>query len=301
MLASWRASSDPVLSGRLHQAAELGQIEVLERLIGRGVSVNSKRHRGGRTALMKAASRNHYEVVKLLLRHGASVDPSGGKSLKTALMRAAENNCTQTMALLIAAGADPNKRNNFTGKTSLMIAAENGHLEAVDILLGSGANPNIHDHKGRTALMYAVSRSYRNGPEMIVRLIQAGSNPNEADHQGLRPLDIAYEAGLLQYVELLEAQGASSVRKSRGDEQYFELAALKKAYITLNSSEQDSDDAIRGRYHALVKKWHPDSMTSFDIPEEFVDQAQRKFQEIYEAYRLIMKSRNGLRQSSEEI
>jgi len=291
-IESRRASSDRVLVRKLIQAAELGQIEVLQRTLERGVNVNAKRHRGGRTALMKAASNNHTEAVRILLAHGASVDTSGGRSQNTALMRAASNNCVNSMELLLIAAANPNKTNHLTGKTPLMMAAAKGHLQAVEMLIAFHADPDGTDHKGKTALMYAASQNARDNQEIVLRLIRSGAGINRKDHQGRKAVDFAHEAGLSNIVGILEAHGASWDDGSRrSSEQYYTLAMLKRAYACLGCAEKDSDDKIKNQYHTRAKKYHPDAMSALGLTDEFMELAERKFREVNEAYQVIMKSR----------
>jgi DnaJ-domain-containing protein 1 len=297
---SLRKSTNPALVRKLIEFSELGKIEPLKRLLARGVDVNAKRHKGGRTALMKAAGNNHFEAVRMLLDHGASVNAHGGRSQKTALMRAAENNCLEAMRLLLTFGAKPDQRNVLTGRTALMIAVERGHLQAVDLLLKFHADPDVTDHRGRTALMHAVAHDHRDGQHIVLRLIQSGAALDKEDHQGKRAVDIASDAGHSHYVQLLEAHGAASGRYSRPNAEQFERSSLERAYRTLGCSNTDSADHIRSEYHALVKKYHPDSIKAFDLPQEFVDVAEKRFQEIYEAYRLVMRARNQERPANGE-
>jgi len=291
VIESRRASSDPGLVRKLVQAAELGQIEVLRRTLDRGVNVNSKRHRGGRTALMKAASNNHTEAVRILLDHGASLDTSGGRSQNTALMRAAANNCVHSMELLLIAGANPNKRNHLTGKTPLMMAAEKGHLQVVEMLIAFHADPDSTDHKGKTSLMYAATQNAPENQEIVLRLIRSGAAINRKDHQGRRAVDFAHEAGLSNIVGILEAHGASWDDGSRPSSEQYTVAMLKRAYDCLGCSETDSDDKIKNQYHARAKKYHPDAISSLGLTDEFMELAERKFREVNEAYQVIMKSR----------
>ena len=277
----------------LIEAAELGRTDTVRRLIAQGVNVDAKRHSGGRTALMKASANNHFEAVKLLLDHGASVNSKGGKSAKTALMRAAENNCVDAMRLLLTSQANPDLRNALTGRTALMMAAENGHLGAVEILLHFGADANAKDHKGRTPLMLAVMKNHRNGQEIALRLIRSGSLVNEEDYQGKRPVDMAFEAGLDHYVRLLDAHGASFGKYARRSNGFFQQAALERAYASLKCQGTDSDEHLKTQYHALVKKYHPDTIHTMELPDEFLEVAEKKFQEIHESYKMIMKSREN--------
>ena len=106
------------------QAAESGDTERLEALLGEGVDVNAKAG-GGQTALLRAASGGHRAAVELLLDWGAEVN--------------AQKN---------------------DGFTALMLAAFFGHAEVVDVLLAHGADPNMVDELGSTAMRWAAARDH---------------------------------------------------------------------------------------------------------------------------------------------
>ncbi len=62
-------------------------------------------------------------------------------------------------------------------------------------------------------------------------------------------------------------------------------------YRTLNCTRQCTDEEIKSSYKKLVKEYHPDMIISKGLPEEFVDVATKKFQEIQEAYNKVRKDR----------
>ncbi|MDH5637408.1 MAG: TerB family tellurite resistance protein [Nitrospinota bacterium] len=70
--------------------------------------------------------------------------------------------------------------------------------------------------------------------------------------------------------------------------------SLAERYETLGANPADSDDTIKKRYRKLVADFHPDTIASKDLPEEFTKFANTKLSEINEAYDAIRKSR-GMR------
>jgi DnaJ like chaperone protein len=74
---------------------------------------------------------------------------------------------------------------------------------------------------------------------------------------------------------------------------------IKKRYITdsdrfyavLGCRSDDSDDAIKSAYRKLVREYHPDTIASKGLPEEFTTFANEKFREIQEAYEAVKKTR----------
>jgi DnaJ like chaperone protein len=71
-------------------------------------------------------------------------------------------------------------------------------------------------------------------------------------------------------------------RYSRSDDTY---------YAVLGCSRSDSDETIKKAYKSLVREYHPDTIASKGLPEEFTEFANKKFREIREAYETIRKER----------
>jgi DnaJ like chaperone protein len=62
-------------------------------------------------------------------------------------------------------------------------------------------------------------------------------------------------------------------------------------YKLLNCTTQSTDQEIKSSYKKLVKEYHPDMIVSKGLPEEFVEVATKKFQEIQEAYNNVRQER----------
>lgn len=63
-------------------------------------------------------------------------------------------------------------------------------------------------------------------------------------------------------------------------------------YKILNCTPANSDQEIKAAYKRLVKDFHPDTVISKGLPEEFVQFATGRFQEIQDAYENIRKERS---------
>ncbi|MDZ7859334.1 MAG: TerB family tellurite resistance protein [Candidatus Krumholzibacteriota bacterium] len=70
---------------------------------------------------------------------------------------------------------------------------------------------------------------------------------------------------------------------------YFE--DVDKYYKILGCNRSSSDKEIKTSYRKLVKDFHPDTIVSKGLPEEFIDFATRRFEEIQTAYEKIKKER----------
>ena len=81
------------------------------------------------------------------------------------------------------------------------------------------------------------------------------------------------------------------------DQQFNDIKAahfndLDKYYKILHSTSASSDQEIKSSYKKLVKDFHPDTIVSKGLPEEFTDFAIKRFREIHESYEKIKKERN---------
>lgn len=66
---------------------------------------------------------------------------------------------------------------------------------------------------------------------------------------------------------------------------------VEKYYRILNCTPSSTGDEIKKSYKKLVKDFHPDTIISKGLPDEFVDFATRRFQEIQEAYEKVRQER----------
>ena len=81
------------------------------------------------------------------------------------------------------------------------------------------------------------------------------------------------------------------------DQQYDNIKAayfneIEKYYKMLDCSTESSNQEIKASYKRLVKDYHPDTIISKGLPEEFVQFATKRFQEIQEAYEKVRQERN---------
>ena len=81
--------------------------------------------------------------------------------------------------------------------------------------------------------------------------------------------------------------------------QQWQYDRIKERYVTvsdrhyaiLNCTPNDPDEVIKKNYRKLVSENHPDKVMAKGVPEEFIEIATRKFQEIQKAYEEIRKER----------
>jgi hypothetical protein len=112
-------------------AALLGDVGVVDDLLGRGADVNG-RDDAGWTALMHASRVGHRAVVDRLLRSGARVDVADGVGA-TALIEAARCGHRLVVEALVRARADTTAAMSGSG-TARALAAAAGHLDTARFL-----------------------------------------------------------------------------------------------------------------------------------------------------------------------
>ena len=81
------------------------------------------------------------------------------------------------------------------------------------------------------------------------------------------------------------------------DKQFEDIKAIyfkdfDKYYKILNCTPESSNEEIKANYKKLVKDFHPDTIISKGLPEEFIDFASKRFREIHESYEKIRRERN---------
>ncbi len=80
------------------------------------------------------------------------------------------------------------------------------------------------------------------------------------------------------------------------DGQFENLKAIyfkdfDKYYKMLNCTPESSNQEIKSNYKKLVKDFHPDTIVSKGLPEEFMEFASNRFREIKESYDKIRQER----------
>jgi len=72
----------------------------------------------------------------------------------------------------------------------------------------------------------------------------------------------------------------------------YGFAQENKAYAVLGLKEDASEAEIKKAYRKLILDFHPDTIASKGLADEFKQYATKRFREIQEAYEIICKERN---------
>jgi hypothetical protein len=200
------------LARRFWEAAEAGEVAVVEACLKEGADVNARyAARGGLpTALIAASFAGRAAAVKVLLGKGADTEIPNGQG-RTALIAAADQGRAEVVAMLLRAGAAPD-RQDFRKQTALHVAGWQGHAEAVKALLSGGADPGIRDATGNTPLALAATEDV---PGAVEALLDGGADIEAANGQGQTPLMNAAMEGRARVVRLLLGRGADPKARDR--------------------------------------------------------------------------------------
>ncbi|QZY54529.1 ankyrin repeat domain-containing protein [Crassaminicella profunda] len=126
--------------------------DVVKNAISKGININQKCLKEGKTALVYAIKNNHGdETVKLLLRAGADVNIVDDHG-RTALFDAIKYG---KYSMIKDQVSNVNHKNNY-GITPLMIAAFNMEFDVIDDLINRGANAKLTNISGENSFDVAV-------------------------------------------------------------------------------------------------------------------------------------------------
>jgi ankyrin repeat protein len=183
----------------LHSACRYQpSVELIKLLIANGIEIN-KQNNKNETALHLAIKNNAgKEVISYLIEKGADVNIKDKKN-NSALMFAVQNKKPKLVKQLIDAGSDVNVQNN-NAETPLKIALHRSSAEIVQILLQNGASPEGID------LSDAV---LHNNLKLTNLILSSGADPNSTNDNGRSPLIIASSRGYKEILTSLLNAGAN--------------------------------------------------------------------------------------------
>ncbi len=149
---------------KLHSAAFMGRVELVEMLLARGADVNAKA-RDGATPLHLAAKKDKVAAAKLLFAKGGTINAKDAEGNSPAHL-AVDASAIDMVKALTGMGAYLNVRND-SGWTPLHLAANRGKVEMVDLVLQLGADINAKADNGWTPLTVAMTAGHPSVVELL--------------------------------------------------------------------------------------------------------------------------------------
>ena len=205
----------------IHDAATLGDLDLVQAELDKGIDVNIKDSEYGGTPLHFAAYGGSLNIVKFLLANEADIDVGNNRGW-TALFYAAGEGHLDVVEFLIAENANADWRDNNLRRadyhsknhkeiTSLLLeqiedsifkAAELGDIDSVKQFLDGGVDINNIEILG-SALHYAIHANHKKVAEF---LIARGADVNARNGWGRTPL--FFINGSVELLEFLLENGA---------------------------------------------------------------------------------------------
>jgi ankyrin repeat protein len=196
-------------------ACKLGNVAIVEYLLGRGLSATNG-------DLVRSAENGRAAVVAILMKQTAVDINASHPSMwqfwrsQTALIAAAAGGYDSVVEVLLRSPhINPNIATPF-GRTALIAAAEQGHDLVAKMLIAEGTvNVNLQDSRGRTALAAAVNNDHPAIVESLIALPQISTD--RPDHKDDTPLHLAAKKGLLHMVSILLTNRRISLDRKNKD------------------------------------------------------------------------------------
>ncbi len=177
------ARPDGGMEPALITAAARGHVEIAEKLLAKGATVDMKTSWSATTPLTAAMMNDQKEMVDLLLSHGAT--GLGGMAHGGPLVSAIVSRNLAWVRSLLDNGADVNATQ--PGVYPTLYSAVAGPLEIVQLLVSRGARLEDKDYSGATALARAATLK---GNEAVTTfLLRQGAAVDSRTTAGVTPID----------------------------------------------------------------------------------------------------------------
>lgn len=253
----------------LYQAASVGDLDRVRRLMNHGADFNAPCGVGSRL-IHEAAFGGHNEVVLLLLEKGADVNLRDARG-RTPIHMAALGGHIETVALLLSKGAEVNVVDHFH-ETPLRVAAREGHKGLAALLIAKGAG--VNGVYGRTTALWDAT--HQGHTEIVELLLSKGADANGMGPKGDSPLPWAAYFGHSQIVKLLLARGADVHAKNADGKTALECASSAgfADILALLGGNPDDPSVLRNKAYRI-------RVTGPQATERFLRAADIEFDTIW--------------------
>jgi DnaJ like chaperone protein len=109
-------------------------------------------------------------------------------------------------------------------------------------------------------------------------------------------LDICAQLGVSRFeYQVIKGQVQAQHRFQQSSEQFHTsksgLSKLDDAYAVLGVTATDDNAAVKKAYRRLMSQHHPDKLVAKGLPEEMMQMAKQKTQQIRKAYETVRETR----------
>ena len=146
-----------------------------------------------------------------------------------------------------------------------------------------------------------AAETFRNRPQLLemmliimVRVSAAGGGLHPEEDRLMRETaaTFGFRPGSYESLKMRYGVGSGSSGSTGGRTSYStRTSSLKAAYETLGIPGGASESDIRKAYRKKASEYHPDKIAAKGLPRDFTELANKKFQEIQEAWTSIRSAR----------
>ncbi|MEO0535823.1 MAG: ankyrin repeat domain-containing protein [Cyanobacteria bacterium P01_A01_bin.123] len=191
-----RTKMEEIFDPPIVEAAAIGSLPTVKRLIAAGANVNVK-GQNKLTALRHAIDGSHTEIALELIAAGAKVNLADRRGT-TMLMAAVKRDLPEVVEALVLAGADISRRTRSSHVHALGTAAAYGKKKMIRQLVSLGADIKTD---GQEALLNAASVDHL---KIIKLLMDLGAELDAKEENEYELLRIAVSSAIFKYnVEML--------------------------------------------------------------------------------------------------
>ncbi|GAL78543.1 ankyrin 1 [Algibacter lectus] len=227
-------SKDNYGNGVFNYTAKSGNIDMLKKLVAKGIEYNTINKNGGNAFIFASqGGRGHsngIEVYNYLESLGVEANVTTKNGTNPLHNVAANTKDIKILDYFIKKGVDVNKQDE-DGNTPFIKAAQSNILDIVKYLEPLNKEINVLNKKGQSALTLAVER---NKPEVVEYLLAHNADAKIIDEKGN---NLAYH--------LVNAYS------QRNKDDFYKKAELLKAYKVDFSAQQAGNNTL---YHIAIEK-----------------------------------------------
>ncbi|ALJ05724.1 hypothetical protein APS56_11570 [Pseudalgibacter alginicilyticus] len=220
-------SKDNHGNGVFNYTAKSGNLEMLKKLVAKGIDYNTINKNGGNAFIFASQGGRGYsngiEVYNYLESLGINPNVTTTNGTNPLINVASNTKDIRVIDYFIKKGINANKADN-EGNTPFIKAAQSNNLEIIKHLAKLNKNINLVNNDGQSALTLAVAR---NKPEVVAYLLENKAHVQVIDAEGN---NLAYY--------LVNAYN------TRNKESFYEKAKLLKAYQVDFTAKQSKNNSL---------------------------------------------------------